>query len=53
RDAGCCDFLVGYEAWVDLKQCRGRVVMKLSLQCGIDEAYTKGACKLEGLKNFR
>ena len=27
RDAGCCDFLVGYEAWVDLKQCRGSVVM--------------------------
>ena len=27
--------------------------LKLSLQCGIDEAYTKGACKLEGLKNFR
>ena len=53
RDAGCCDFLGGYEAWVDLKQCRGSVVMKLSLQCGIDEAYTKGACKLEGLKNFR
>lgn len=53
RDGGCCDFLQGYEAWVDLKQCGGSVVMKLSLQCGIDESYTRGACEIGNLKNFR
>ncbi len=52
-DGGCCEQFAYYEAWVDLKQCQGSVVMKLSEQCGVDEIYTKGACKFEGLKNFR
>ena len=53
RDGGCCDHLVGYEAWVDLKQCRGGVVVKLSRECDIEETYTRGACAVSGLKNFR
>lgn len=52
-DGGCCEQLIGYEAWVDLKQCRGSVVLKLSLQCGIEEAYSRGACDIPGLKNYR
>jgi hypothetical protein len=53
RDGGCCDHLVGYEAWVDLKQCQGSVVVKLSRNCDIEETYTRGACAVSGLKNFR
>lgn len=53
RDGGCCDHLVGYEAWADLKQCRGSVVVKLSRNCEIEETYTRGACTIAGLKNFR
>ncbi len=45
--------LVGYEAWVDLKQCRGSVVLKMSRQCEVRETYSRGACDISGLKNYR
>ncbi len=44
--------LVSYEAWVDLKRCRGSVVVKLSLQCEVEEIYSRGDCKVAGLKNY-
>ena len=46
-------FVVGYEAWVDMNTCKGTVVAKMSLECEIEETYTRGACKFSGLKNFR
>ena len=44
--------LVGYDAWVDLKQCQGSVVIKMSRQCEIEESYSRGACTITGLKNY-
>ncbi len=45
--------LQGYEAWVGLEQCQGSVVINMSLQCDVRDAYTRGACKFEGLKSYR
>jgi hypothetical protein len=45
--------LKGYEAWVGLEQCQGSVVINMSLQCDVQNAYTRGACKFEDLKSFR
>ncbi|MDA1101507.1 MAG: hypothetical protein O2967_21310 [Proteobacteria bacterium] len=45
--------LLGYEAWVKLKRCRGSVVVKVSRQCEIQETYSRGECKMTGLKNYR
>ena len=50
RDNACCEQFDSYEAWVSLKQCRGNVVLKLSLLCEIDETYAHGACDLADLK---
>jgi len=44
--------IVGYEAWVDLKRCRGSVVIRLSLQCEVEEVYSRGNCNVAGLKNY-
>lgn len=44
--------LLGYDAWVDLKSCRGSVVIKMSVQCEIEETYSRGACTFTGLKNY-
>ena len=44
--------VAGYNAWVELTQCRGSVVLKLSLDCEIEDAYTKDACAVPGLKSY-
>jgi hypothetical protein len=43
--------VVGYEAWVDLNSCQGTVVAKMSLQCDVEEIYSRGECKISNLKN--
>jgi len=45
--------LLGYDAWVELKQCRGSVVINMSRDCEIKQTYTRGACKITGLKSYR
>lgn len=42
-----------YEAWVELEQCRGNVVMKMPLHCDVRDIYTWGACKFAGLISYR
>ncbi len=43
-------YVVGYEAWMDLQSCPGTVVAKISLQCEIEETYTRGTCDFSGLR---
>jgi hypothetical protein len=45
--------VTGYEAWIDLKSCKGTLVAKMYRQCGIWEIYSRGACDFSGLKNYR
>ena len=50
RNNACCEGFDSYEAWVSLKQCRGNVVMKISLQCEIEETYGRAECDLSSLQ---
>ncbi len=42
--------LTGYSTWVALKSCKGSVVVDLSRICNIEQTYTHGACRIEGVK---
>jgi hypothetical protein len=47
---GCCDRLKSYEAWVKVKQCTGSVVVKMSLECDVEETYARRGCDIDSLK---
>ncbi len=40
----------GYNAWISLNTCQGNLVINLSATCRVDDAYTRGECRFEGLK---
>ncbi len=40
----------GYKAWVSLKTCRGNLIINLSLNCRVTDAYTRGDCKFENVR---
>ena len=40
----------GYSAWISLNTCQGNLVINLSATCRVDDAYTRGECRFEGLK---
>ncbi|MEE9296620.1 MAG: hypothetical protein V3W34_16875 [Phycisphaerae bacterium] len=39
-----------YNAWVSMKACRGNLIINLSLNCRFDDAYSRGDCKFENVK---
>ena len=43
---------VGYTAWLRLKDCKGYLVIDMNAACHIKQTYTKGACAIDGLKNW-
>ena len=45
--------VIGYEAWVDLKTCKGTLVAKMDRCSDIWEIYSRRACDFPGLKNYR
>ncbi len=42
----------GYNAWISLNTCQGNLVINLSATCRVDDAYTRGECRFEGLKRY-
>ena len=44
-------YLVGYSAWSYLKTCDGAVVIDLSKECWVQQIYTRGACRLDGVRS--
>ncbi len=45
-------YLVGYEAYVRLQSCTGSLVLNLNEDCSFRDAYTRGACKIQGLPDY-
>ncbi len=41
---------IEYDAWISLNTCQGNLVINLSATCRVDDAYTRGECRFEGLK---
>ncbi len=42
---------VGYTAWIRMNSCRsGYVVINLTTECWVEQTYTFGACRVNGIK---
>ena len=52
RSGGEAGFIEGYSTWVALKSCKGNVVIDLSLECDIEQAYVSGNCSVKGLESY-
>ncbi len=44
--------VVGTDAWVRFHSCKGSLVIDLDRYCRVRQVYTRGQCKIPGLKNF-
>ncbi len=42
----------GVTAWVSLDSCEGSLVIDLNNSCRVEQAYTRGQCRVPGLKSF-
>ena len=40
--------LIGFEAWVSLRSCRGNLVVNMSRRCRIRDVYGRGECEVGG-----
>lgn len=44
--------LIGYSVWLKLARCEGRVVVDLTTECWVQQAYTRGGCRVDGMKQW-
>ena len=42
----------GVSAWVSLNSCQGSLVIVTNRRCRVQQAYTRGECRVPGLKSF-
>ena len=42
----------GVKAWVSLNACKGSMVIEMNTRCRVKQAYTRGQCRVPGLKSF-
>ena len=42
----------GYDAWVRLQSCGGALILDFTRHCRERQVYTRGDCKLAGVKSF-
>ncbi len=42
----------GVTAWGNLDSCKGSVVIDLNRRCRINQSWTKGECRVDGIKSF-
>lgn len=45
-------FIAARNGWVDFNTCKGSLVVKMSLECDVEEIYTRYGCEIPGLKNY-
>ena len=46
RSAGEFGMPLDFTVWVQLKSCKGAIVIDLGTECGLQQTYAHGACKL-------
>lgn len=44
--------IFGVDAWVRLKSCSGWLVMNMTPECFLRQAYTRGDCRVDGLTSY-
>ena len=42
----------GVTAWVNLNFCKGSIVIDLNKRCRISQTWTRGECRVPGVKSF-
>ena len=42
----------GVSAWVQMKSCRGQIVVEMGPNCSVYSRYTKGQCQVSGLPTY-
>ncbi len=42
----------GFDAWVQFGSCKGALIVDMGNDCRTRQLYTRGACRVPGLKNF-
>lgn len=53
RSSGNSDEVtVGINAWVKLNSCQGAVIVDLHTNCKVRQVYTRGQCRVDGVKSF-
>ena len=43
--------VVGVDAWVRFKSCKGYLVIDMNNRCQIRQAYTRGQCRIPGVNS--
>ena len=38
--------VLGHNAWIELKSCQGRLILRFGEACVLEQAYTVGSCRL-------
>ncbi len=46
RSGGEYGMPLDFTVWVQLKSCKGAIVIDLGTECGLQQTYAHGACKL-------
>ena len=46
------DRVTGIDVWVRLKGCAGALVLDLTRHCSITQVYTRGDCRVPGVKAY-
>jgi hypothetical protein len=44
--------VVGVDGWVRFHSCKGYLVIDMNNQCRVRQVYTRGECKIPGVKSF-
>ena len=44
--------VIGVLGWVELTDCRGRLVVDMTPRCRVKQSYTTGACSVPGVPAF-
>lgn len=49
---GEASHFIGYSVWLKSERCPGSIVVDLSPSCEIEQAYTRGDCRITGLGHW-
>ncbi len=52
RSQGDNEVTSGYDVWVRFKSCKGVLVVPMRTSCRVRTSYTRGECKIDGVKHW-
>jgi len=46
------DRIIGYDAWINLKSCKGSLIVAFSRNCGVQQVYARNKCEFPGVASY-